>query len=100
MNKQNLGYRLGKWYRKFRQWQHPTPLKWAYVLITTGIVVPIFWELFLWIFIITFGLMVVTRYSVSGEAEQRNDYDGWRSGYDGCGYYVGGVRVDKVDDDD
>ena len=37
MNKKNLGYRLGKLYRKFRQWQHPAILKWLYVLVPIAV---------------------------------------------------------------
>ncbi|MGV6989236.1 hypothetical protein ACWA5Z_10175 [Testudinibacter sp. P80/BLE/0925] len=36
--KKNIGYRLGRLYRKFMRWQHPTALKWLYVIAVTALV--------------------------------------------------------------
>lgn len=62
MNKKNLGYRLGKLYRKFRQWQHPAILKWLYVLVPIAVVF-IFSNFFLWVLTIAFSVMIATRHT-------------------------------------
>ena len=79
MNKQNLGYRLGKWYRKFRQWQHPTILKCLYVLIMGAISV-VFWDFVLCVFMIVF-------IATSGTGKIKVKKAGFREGHSGFGYY-------------
>jgi hypothetical protein len=104
MNKKNLGYRLGKLYQKFRQWQHPSILKWLYVLVPIAVVF-IFSNFFVWVFIIAFGIMVATRQGDNSEqTEINNNYSTiyedpeldceWGVGHSGYGYYMGGVKVE------
>lgn len=63
MNKQNLGYRLGKLYRKFRQWQHPTVLKWLYVVLIFGTIFVLFFDFFVWLLIIVLCGIALVLYS-------------------------------------
>ncbi len=90
MNKQNLGYRFGQLYLKFRQWQHPTVLKWLYVLVPVAGVF-IFSNFFAraFPFIIVFGIVIATRQArhVNSGSVEYHKKAGFREGHSGFGYY-------------
>lgn len=60
---QQLGYRIGKLYLKFCQWQHPTVLKWLYVIFILGTVFVIFFDFFAWLLIIVLCGIALALYS-------------------------------------
>ena len=97
MNKKNLGYRLGKLVRKFRQWQHPAVLKWLYVLVPIAVVF-IFSNFFVWVLVIAFGVMLANVSPYVEQTEQKYYHTLCTSEDDSlevtpAGYYLDGCKL-------
>lgn len=63
VNKQQFGYKVGKLYLKFKQWQHPTLLKWLYIFLLTSLIFFVFSDFFIYLLIFILFIVALALYS-------------------------------------
>ncbi|MDE8035228.1 hypothetical protein OQ257_08630 [Actinobacillus equuli subsp. equuli] len=59
----NFGYRLGTLVRRFKEWNHPTLLKWCYVISVTLSLLILFFDIFVWLLVCILCLIAIVLYS-------------------------------------
>ncbi|TYG35289.1 hypothetical protein FW755_09385 [Lonepinella koalarum] len=121
---ENIGYRLGSIVKKYKNWKHPTMLKWGYFVFLAMVAVIMFLDFFMYLLFFVFCFIALVLYSNLTQqptsVEQEHDEAGnlgisgiyqeemfgkYRTGRDGYGYYTAsgwfcGESEDLFGDDD